>query len=247
MLRDFIYKLRQYGFRKFSSFVCWEIIMVFRHIFLQSYSQNNEDLIIDSLLHHKRYGFYIDVGAYDPIRFSNTMRFYKRGWRGINIEPDIQQFHRIRSLRKRDINLNIGISAKTGKLTYWMINPKTLSTFSRKQASIYKKEGYRIVRKVNIQVTQLSNITEKYCPLQSVDFMSVDVEGFELDVLKSNNWNSCRPRVLCIELSFGANELAAEIKGKKALIHYIESNGYTFVSKTATNYIYADKKTFSNA
>jgi FkbM family methyltransferase len=213
-----------------------------RHVFLVSYSQSDEDLIIDTLLNRKPNGFYIDIGAYDPVRFSNTMRFYRRGWSGINIEPDYTQFQKIKSVRTRDITLNIGISPKNKTLVYWEINPNTLSTFLSVQAKAYEKEGFRIIRQIRVPVSRLFKVIKKYAHSKPIDFLSVDVEGFELDVLKSNNWGKYRPKVLCIELSFCSSDTQADIRRKKSLIRFIESKGYIYVTKTATNYIYVDRK-----
>ena len=241
-LRNLIYTLKLYGPKKFIFFAYCEIVMHMRHVFLGSYSQSDEDLIIDTLLHRKPNGFYIDIGAYDPVRFSNTMRFYRRGWKGINIEPDVEQFQKIKSVRTRDVNLNIGISQKSKMLMYWEIYPKTLSTFSSIQAKAYEKDGFRILRKIRVPVSRLSEVIKKYAHPRIIDFLSVDVEGSELDVLKSNNWNKYRPNILCIELSFGEEDMQADIHRKKSLIRFIESNGYMYVTKTATNYIYVDRK-----
>ena len=95
-----------------------------------SYSQWGEDIIIDNLLGRKKRGFYIDIGAYDPTRFSNTKRFYLRGWRGINVEPDPVRIKKFHKERPGDINLNIGIADKSRVLNFFKFDPPTLSTFS---------------------------------------------------------------------------------------------------------------------
>ena len=101
----------------------------------KSYSLYYEDLIIDSLLSYKKNGFYIDIGANDPVKFNNTARFYQRGWCGINIEPNPELFKRLEEARKRDINLNIGVGEKETELTFYHISAHTLSSFN-KQAAI---------------------------------------------------------------------------------------------------------------
>ena len=79
-----------------------------KSVFTNSFSQYGEDVIIDRLLCHKKRGFYIDIGANHPDRFSNTKRFYVKGWSGINIEPNPIIFKKF-AKRTRDVNLNIGI------------------------------------------------------------------------------------------------------------------------------------------
>src|SRR3989344_9673220 len=98
MGKDLIQKLRMYGPLVFIQFALREFyLLLWMRGVKNSYSQRGEDIVIDHLLKHKKIGFYIDVGANDPIRFSNTNRFYKRGWTGINIEPDVVCFEKIRS------------------------------------------------------------------------------------------------------------------------------------------------------
>jgi hypothetical protein len=85
-----------------------------------SYSQDGEDRVLQSFFEtrNKYKGFYVDIGAHHPYRFSNTAIFYAKGWSGINIEPTptlIQAFYKY---RKRDINLNIGIAEQNGKITF---------------------------------------------------------------------------------------------------------------------------------
>lgn len=166
-----------------------------------SYSQAGEDIIIDQVLGNKKSGFYIDVGAYDPNRFNNTERFYKRGWTGINIEPNINYFKKLQQQRKRDVNLNLGVSNKATKLDFYKFFPDTLSTFSKERAIKYKTQGFKFIGKTRVQTIKLSDVFKKYIKDRSVDFLSVDTEGFELEVLKSNDWKAGFPKIICIESS----------------------------------------------
>jgi len=240
-MKDVIYKLRLYGLRHFVRFGFHEVIMRLRRLFLHSYSQCGEDIILSKLLRNKRKGFYVDVGAYDPFRFSNTMHFYKRGWTGINIEPDSTQYSGFLASRSKDINLNIGVGSKTGTLTYYCMNPKTLSTFSSLQARSYVRQGFRLVEKTKIPIRTLSAVFRKYVNHIHIDFMSVDVEGFEMDVLKSNDWKTFRPGFICIELSFRDSD-PRETRRKRAIIRYMRRIGYEFRTNTILNYIYEDAR-----
>lgn len=92
-MKNILDKFKIYGPRKFLFFAFLEAKRILLLQFIKkSFSQYGEDLIIDSLLHNKHRGFYVDVGAYDPHRISNTKRFYLKGWKGINIEPDESNF-----------------------------------------------------------------------------------------------------------------------------------------------------------
>ncbi len=164
-----------------------------------SYSQRHEDLEIDRILKYKNKGFYVDIGAYHPNRFNNTKRFYNKGWNGINIEPNKINYLKFKKYRARDINLNIGIALSEENLTFFNINPPTLSTFSESRTKEYKKQGFEIISKEDIKAQRLETIFDKYVKEKEIDFISIDTEGYDMEVLKSNNWNRNQPKLICIE------------------------------------------------
>lgn len=222
-IQDYISKLFIYGFLKFLRHAFYTLVFyrLYRQKILGSYSQNEEDRVIDKLLNYKKRGFYIDVGAYDPTQFSNTKRFYIKGWRGINIEPDPDNFKKFLKVRKRDINLNIGIGNKSDKLIYYKFFPNTVSTFSVNEMKRNLRKKYKLIKKIKVPVKKLSSILEKYCQ-QKIDFMSIDTEGFDLIVLKSNNWKKFKPKVICIE-SQKANKFLSKIRYRKIYDNGINS------------------------
>lgn len=204
MIGKILRQFKAYGLKGLIGNLLWEIYMRARWFLLNSYSQGNEDIIIDNLLNRKSRGFYVDIGAFNPTRFSNTKRFYSKGWRGINIEPDplkITKFHKERS---KDLNLNIGISDQEKILPFFKFDPSTLSTFSNKTAENYIKKGHKLVKTINIKVSKLGKVLSKN-QIKRIDFFSIDTEGFDLKVLKGNNWKKFKPKVICIETS--SNEI----------------------------------------
>lgn len=194
-------KIKIYGYKKIFNILLLEIkYKLIMQTIKNSYSQKGEDLIIDNLLKNKNHGFYVDIGAYDPHRFSNTKRFYKKGWTGINIEPQTNNYRKFIKDRKKDINLNIGIGDIDSKIDFFKFIPDTLSTFSEKEAAEYQKQGFKLNERVKINMYKLGDVLLKYCPKdKKIDFLSIDTEGFDLEVLKSNNWNQFRPKLICIE------------------------------------------------
>lgn len=199
-IREYLNKLFIYGFFKFLRHAFYTLVFyrLYRQKILGSYSQEEEDLVIDNLLNYKKRGFYVDVGAYDPTTFSNTKRFYLKGWRGINIEPDIDNFKKFLKERKRDVNLNIGVGNKSDNLFYYNFFPDTVSTFSINDMKRNLRKKYKLIKKTKISVRKLSFVLRKYCR-QKIDFISIDTEGFDLEVLKSNNWKKFKPKIICIE------------------------------------------------
>lgn len=205
-----------------------------------SFSQNGEDLIIDKLLNYKKTGFYVDIGAYDPYRFSNTYRFYKRGWRGINIEPNVHNYKKFITARPKDYNLNIGIGAKRGNLDFYNLFPDTLSTFSRNDAIKYQKIGFKIIDKSKVKIERLDKILHKFRN-KKIDFLSIDTEGFEMEVLKSNNWKNFKPEIICIE-SFTFKSSGLKSRERMEIRRFLSKIGYKKVYANDTNIIYQSTK-----
>lgn len=196
------------------------------------YSQYGEDIVLDRLLKSPGEGFYVDIGANDPVKFSNTLRFYNRGWRGVNIEPNPKKYNDICLARPADVNLNVGVGVDAGVLPFYIIDPDTLSTFDRRVADTALSEGFRLSRTIDIQVVCLEKVLAEHGNGGRIDFMSIDVEGAEIQVLRSNDWRRYRPRLILIEV----NRAEIEIEGFLSEIDYIDiySNG--------TNKIYADSR-----
>lgn len=227
-MKNLMHKLKMYGPLTFILYAVYELyLLIWMQRVKNSYSQSKEDIVIDDLLGRKNKGFYIDVGAYDPIRFSNTNRFYKRGWRGINIEPNTTCFEKIKSARPLDINLNIGIGTTRKKIFFFKFFPDTLSTFSQKRAREYKKQGFNLVDKTKIKTVKLSDVISIYCKNIPIDFFSIDTEGHDLSVLKSNDWTRFRPKLICIEMDEGSE-----------ITSYLSNIGYRQIFNNGLNGIF---------
>lgn len=238
-MKNLINKFKIYGLKRFAFYSISEIL---RKIWLEpikrSFSQNGEDLIIHKILKNKKRGFYVDIGTNDPVRFNNTKHFSLTGWRGINIEPDVNCFLRIKKDRSRDINLNIGVSDTTSKLTFYKFIPDTLSTFSKKDAIKYKKMGYILASQKQIDVKPLSLILNKYLKGKQIDLMSIDTEGYDEKVLLSNNWIKYRPKVICVESVEHTFKCFGKDTGLKKIF---AKHGYKKYLDNGVNCIYIDK------
>jgi len=167
-----------------------------------SYAQNREDIILGGFFNNKKDGFYVDVGANHPTIHSVTKRFYDMGWTGINIEPNRHLFDLLKLERPRDRNLNTGISDKPGSLILRAYTKADgLSTFSKEMQNDYVKSKDKITdeyKDYKVYVVTLKDIFEEN-KVKTINFMKIDVEGFEYEVIKSNDWNKYRPEVICIE------------------------------------------------
>lgn len=166
------------------------------------WSQEGEDIILRRIFENKKTGFYVDIGAFHPYRFSNTYYFYLRGWRGINIDANPQSIELFNKFRKRDINLNLAIGLNKAKMKYYMFNEPALNTFDESLAKERDNTlNYKIISIEEIEVLPLSDVLDEFLPKnQEIDFMDIDVEGLDFEVLKSNNWNKYRPEILLVEI-----------------------------------------------
>lgn len=163
---------------------------------LESYAQDMEDIILYTVLGWVKEGFYIDIGANDPLLYSVTKLFYDRGWHGINVDPLRNKCMLLEECRTRDINLCVGIGNERGKLS---IYPRgVLSSFSSKVAEELHFDG---VNKHEKRMITLDDVYEKYVARgQEVHFCKIDVEGFEKECLEGiEDWEKVRPWVFAME------------------------------------------------
>jgi len=163
-----------------------------------SYSQNAEDVRLWRVFGEVEHGFYIDIGAGDPVEYSLTKLFYDRGWSGINIEPG-PAFSALEAQRTRDINLRLAVAPEEGARDFWISSPHSgISTFYPATSLDVLPEGFAY-EQVTVECMPAWRILEEHAGGRSIDFMTIDVEGAEADVIRSINFETTRPTVLVVE------------------------------------------------
>lgn len=198
---------------------------------VKSYSQYGEDLVIDAILGCKERGFYVDVGANDPTLLNNTKRFYDRGWCGINVESHVFKYHDLWKARPRDTNLNAGVGALKEDVPFYIVSADTLSSFSKEDAERNcRMFGERIVSVDLVDVIPLTNIMARHT---EVDFLTIDVEGQELEVLESNDWDLYRPKVVSTEVNSNGIEIQKFLKDCNYILVYENRANGIFVDTEA--------------
>lgn len=197
---------------------------------LKSYSQEGEDMILKRFFNGQVDGFYVDVGAHHPKRFSNTFLFYQKGWRGINIDAmpgSMVQFNRS---RPRDINIEKPVSDKVETLTYYAFNEPALNGFS-KEISLSRNglRDYQIEFTKEIETTTLQEILDEWLPGgKKIDFLTIDVEGLDIQVLRSINLVQHAPRMILVEI---LQTTYLEVSNSEVNKH-LTSFGYSIYAKS---------------
>lgn len=205
------------------------------------FGQSAEDSTLLRLFHKMTEGFYVDIGAFHPRKYSNTYvlhRYY--GWNGINVDASKETIEKFEQERPNDINLHTAVGSKQGEAVYWKFNYPTINTISETNVQRQlSKEGTEVVDKEHVQVQTLEAILEQHLPKNKIiDLMNIDVEGVDLQVLKSNNWEKYRPRVILIE------DYNVSIEGLESseIYNYMKEIGYKFTSHTFDTSIYVERE-----
>jgi FkbM family methyltransferase len=211
-MKNLIPKPIRLALRRLAHFIMWDSWVV------RSWSQEGEDLVLNRIFEQQKSGFYVDVGAHHPKRFSNTYLFYQRGWRGINLDAMPGSMKAFRKFRPRDINIEIGIGEHEEKLDYFVFNEPALNGFSKDLSEERTSPGakYKIEKVIKVDVSPLNKVLDRHLPIgQKIDFMSIDVEGLDLKVLKSNDWQKYRPTYVLAEvLGSSLHEIAQSDVGR---------------------------------
>ena len=203
----------------------------------ESYSQEGEDLIVGRLFDRVQKGFFVDVGAHHPFRFSNTWLLYRRGWRGINIDATPGAMEGFRHWRPEDVNIECLVSTDPRPRPYYLHDEPALNTMSedlvRRRA--VESPQYRMRETIMLDAKPLSAILEKHVPDgQNIDFLNVDVEGHDLDVLQSNDWTKFRPQVIAAEM------LATSLADVETnhVYQFLTQRGYRLFAKMVNSAIF---------
>ena len=210
-----------------------------------SYSFNAVDLIINYIFKDQNTGTYVDIGAQHPISNNNTYLLFKRGWSGVNIDLDKKNIDLFNISRPKDINLNFAISDKQQEVELYFYHDASPINTLNKQVADFQKASVKSVKRINSYT--LNNILEKIDFKKKIDYMNIDVEGYEEKVLSGFDINRYRPNVISVEfLDLKMNEL--EIKNNNIdrlidsnLYKYFTNNDYYFVNWLHGDLIFVHK------
>ena len=210
-----------------------------------SYSFNGVDLIIDYIFKDKKKGFYLDIGAQHPISNNNTFLLFKKGWKGINIDLDKKNIDLFKIARPKDINLNYAISDVKKEVDLFFYHESSPINTLSKNVSSFQKAKVKEIKKIQTKV--LNDVLNDINLQNHIDYMNIDVEGYEDQVLKGFNIQKFKPSVVSIEyldlnmkkLEFRNNDINNLLNSD--LYKYFIQNNYYFVNWLHGDLIFVHK------
>ena len=211
-------------------FKIWAPMRTNRHSgFYSSHSQFGEDMVLRYLTADTEEGFYVDVGAHHPVYGSNTYHFYRRGWRGINIDASPGSIELFNLLRPRDINIEACLSSREGEdIEYFMFDQSAFNTVSPEMALKAKTAGARLVATQPMRTTTLALLLERHLPAGvQIDLLNIDVEGLDEEILLSHDWNTYPARVVAFENPC----VAMQEIGSLPVVDHLSRFGYAPVAR----------------
>jgi FkbM family methyltransferase len=212
----------------------------------QKNSQFGEEKHIFKHFNKNFKGKFLDIGCFHPTRNNNTYKMYKKGWRGMNIDLNPLSIELFNVARPRDINICTAVSDKIKKVDLFFIGDlDTKNTIERNHAKLLNKTfliNNSKIKKTKIRTRKLEDILKKY-DFFDIDFMNLDIEGHELNVLKNLNFKKIKIKVICIEM-INHDRLSKAHNGK--ILKILKKNGYILKNKISVNHIFKLKEKITN-
>lgn len=196
-----------------------------------SYAPNFEDILLWRALRHVTTGFYLDIGAADPLHGSVTQAFYQRGWQGVNVEPAPALHARLAAARPADINLAIGIAASTNTQAqpFFDVQDSQRSSFSLSQAQASRDAGLTVIQR-EARVSTLADVCRQHVS-GPVHFLNLSTNGGEAEVLASMDWQVCRPWIVLIRTGEHASSYSQLMQAAHYQLAYQDGQKQYFVAQ----------------
>ena len=195
----------------------------------KTYSMFGEDLIVKDFFKKKKKGFYVDVGCYHPLEGNNTYLLYKKGWNGINLDINSLSIELFNASRKEDHNVNVAVSNQSKKVKiYFRKEINMLNTVDKKFAKSSFQKGFQ-TKSINSN-TLNSILKRSKFKNKKIDFLNLDIEGNELNALKSLDFKKYKPKLICVEIH--------NHDKKNPIYKFLDYKGYKFLWKNGFSFIF---------
>lgn len=208
-----------------------------------SYSQFGEDLHIasyyDRLAYEKhvqiKAGCIVDVGAFSPVMFSNTYYFYKRGWSSINIDATPGSKAIFDRIRPKDTNLELAIATSSGTGTFYSFGaPCVFNTMDPESAQKAESMTGIVPKQYQVEKWRLEDVLDRYLNGRSFELLTIDAEGYDIEILESNDFSKYRPRLIMVEVHGASLETIRD----NEVIRYCTHRGYELYSWINPNLLF---------
>lgn len=198
------------------------------------WGQSGEDAVLIRLFRNRRDGFYVDIGAHHPRKMSNTYLLHRHfGWSGINVDASTAAIAAFKAERPRDVNLLalVGAGDETVTFTEYRGNAAR-NTADPERIEMFKGKALKVKARTVMTPRPLASILDEHAGGRRIDLLTVDIEGFDLQALQTNDWDRYRPEVICVE------DFDAVTGGPTAISDYLGSVEFTRVSHCFDTSIY---------
>jgi hypothetical protein len=208
---------------------------------ITTHAQFGEDRIVEMLLHYmfdrNNAISYVEIGSNEPTLYNNTYYFYRRGGQGLLVDPNPIFKEITKKLRPRDIFLNVGISFSGEKSATYYDFGRALSgwnTFSKKTAD--SRNAPTPYRSIELSLVDVNDVLAEHFSNREIDFMSIDVEGLDMEIIKRMDWQKYRPKVFMTEIDHSQDGYI------DSLNRFMELKDYRYVAGSWINNIYVDTR-----
>ena len=192
-----------------------------------SFSKSGDDIQLYKLINNDDPGVYVDVGCWHPVKASNSYFFYHRGWKGICIDPNPELINLYKKMRPNDVFINAGISDSKTPMEYYMLKESSMNTFNY-DFLVKHQLDTQILNTFKVPMYSLKSVLDKELKATDrLDFFDIDVEGFDLEVLKTNDWQMYRPKVIVVE-----SDMALHDDLTSDIVKYLDGVEYKLIGKS---------------
>lgn len=201
------------------------------------FSQWGEDVVLWHFLRTRRDGFYVDVGAHHPQSLSNTaLLHHYNGWSGINVEPDQRLYERFLRTRPGDINICCGVGAVDGVQKMAIFEDGAVNSFDHEAVDFQiARGGKKLNEWRDVPIRTLKSILDEHLPSgKKIDVLNVDVEGWDLIALASNDWSRYKPEIILVE----DHKMNLANVAQNETWSFLNNLGYRLISQTLATSIY---------
>lgn len=213
-----------------------------------SYSHRGEDIVIYNLLTYSlniKEINYLDIGCSDPVHYSNTYYFYRKGHRGVCVDPRKILKTKFRKKRKLDSFLNLAISNENGTRNFFEFDLELISTLDIKEKEMYEEMGYKLKKTYPVNTKSINSIMNEHFNNKELHLLDLDTEGHDFSIIKSIDFEIFKPYVICVEV---VNPKTGEhLDDVREIIEFLKEKNYVIYADTKANLIFLNKDKYNKS